>query len=365
MSSPEALFRPEAVEHHVRGGDRSDILAVDAGATAWGHRLVLAALAAGLAFAFLGEITEYASGPAIVRLDGRVMLTAQSPAMVARVAVQPGDLVREGDVLVDFHSAEEEAELATASREFDHQLRKLMQFPDDPAAREALVALRARKELAQKRLAQRSLRAPRRGQVGDVRVRGGQFVEAGMSLVELVDQASAARVTALLPGRYRPHLGAGKQLRFELDGFTRRAQELEIEHVGEQIVGPAEAARYLGRDVADALSLEGPVVLVEASLPRTSFEADGQKFAYAHGMLGKAESAVRSEPIAFVFVPALKLWLERMQPETWIGRARPAVISFGRWLERASADAFARSASWVDAQVTRLRARCARPAKER
>jgi biotin carboxyl carrier protein len=333
MSSPPSLFRPEAVAHHVRGSERSDILAVDSATTAWGYRLILAALAAALAFTVVGKITEYASGPAVVRLEGRTMLTASQPAQVARLLVMPGDSVREGDPLVQFNAFEESAELAAASREFDDQLRKLLQSPDELSAREALVTLRARRDLAEKRLAQRSLRAPRAGMVGDVRVREGQQLEPGTSIVEIIDQSSAAHVTALLPGRYRPYLAAGKQLRFELDGFVRRSQLLTITRVGEQIVGPAEAGRYLGRDVADALSVSGPVVLVEAGLPRASFEANGQKFAYAHGMLGKAESAVQSERIAYVFIPALKLWIENYDPERWLRTAESALPGARAWLE--------------------------------
>jgi membrane fusion protein (multidrug efflux system) len=153
-----------------------------------------------------------------------------------------------------------------------------------------------------------------------VRVRAGQQVEAGTSLLELSDVGSGAAVTALLPGRYRPYLQPGAKLRFQLDGFTRRVQELTITRVGDQIVGPSEALRYLGRDLADSLRVEGPVVLVQALLPRATFDADDDaKLSYAHGMQGKAESAVRSEPLAYVLVPALKQWVERVKPHVALG----------------------------------------------
>jgi biotin carboxyl carrier protein len=319
---PQQLFRREAIEHQARGNARSDILQVDPAATSWGYRLLAAALFCSLAFIAIGRLTEYATGPAIVRLDGRMMLTASHSALVTRIAVKPGDAVKEGDLLVQFYSSEEAAELQGVTREFDDQLRKLLQYPDDAAARESLVSLRTRKEVAEKRLSQRSLRAPQAGVVGDVRVRQGQLVEAGTSVVELVDRASTARVTVFLPGRYRPYLARGKKLRFELDGFRRRSQELAITAVGDQIIGPTEAQRFLGRDVADALNIQGPVVLVEAELPSTTFEADdGRRFAYAHGMLGKAESPVRDEPIIYAFVPTLREWADRINPKALFGAA--------------------------------------------
>jgi multidrug resistance efflux pump len=315
MSEKIPLFRAEAIAHQNAESARADVLHVDPAASAWGFRLCLAGLVAIIAFLVLGRLNEYATGPAVVRLEGRSALSAPAQAFVSKVHVIPGAKVRQGDLLVQFYSQSEAAELESAGREFDDQLRKLLQQPQDAAAREALVALRARRELAERRLDERSLRAPYDGVVGDVRVRAGQLVEAGTSLLELVDVGSSAAITALLPGRYRPFLKPGQKLRFQLDGFTRRVQELTIARVGDQIVGPSEALRYLGRDLADSLRIEGPVVLVQAELPKATFMADDDSsLPFAHGMQGKAESAVRSEPLAYALVPALKQWVERVKP---------------------------------------------------
>jgi hypothetical protein len=97
-----------------------------------------------------------------------------------------------------------------------------------------------------------------------------------------------------------------------MDGFQRRAQEIEISSVGDQVVGPAEAARYLGKDLADAFPLQGPVVLVQAQLAETYFDAENERFQYAHGMHGRAETVVRNEPVAYAFMPGLRQWVERV-----------------------------------------------------
>jgi len=56
-------------------------------------------------------------------------------------------------------------------------------------------------------------------------------------------------------------------------------------------------------------------VLVEAELPSIHFDADdGREFSYAHGMLGRAESPVRNEPIIYAFVPTLREWADRLSP---------------------------------------------------
>lgn len=306
------LFRPEAIEHQRARGMRSELVSLDERATAWGFRLLCAGMLAVLAFVVWGRLNEYASGPAFVQLDGRTALTASNAGLVTSVLVKPGDRVQAGDELVRFHDSDEVAELQAAVKEFDSQLAKLLLQPDDSVTREALVSLRSRRVLAEERLARRALRAPHAGIVGDVRVREGQMVEPGMRMIDLQGEATSATVTALLPGRYRPLLHPGDKLRFEIDGFHLLTHELKIQQVGAQIVGPAEAARFVGRDLADAFSISGPVVLVQASLPRTSFKMEGQNYDFATGMLGKAEAVVRNEAVVYSFLPSLKQWTERM-----------------------------------------------------
>lgn len=317
------LFRSAAIEHQIAQNARADVLQIDPRATNWGGLLCLSGLITVLAFLVLGRLNEYATGPAVVRLEGRTSLTAHASAYVSKVYVMPGARVREGEVLVQFYASEEAAELEAARREFDGQLRKLLQQPHEASAREALVSLRARRELAERRLETRTLRAPFDGVVGDVRVRPGELVEAGGSVVELVDTGSRPVLTALLPGRYRPYLAPGMSLRLSLDGARRRAQELTITRVGDQIVGPSEAARYLGRDLGDSIEVSGPVVLVQAALPSASFRSDDdQVLPLAHGMQGKAESAVRDEPLAYVLVPALRQWVSRVRPRALLSSLR-------------------------------------------
>jgi membrane fusion protein (multidrug efflux system) len=248
-----------------------------------------------------------------VQLEGRTALSASLVGLVTKVEVKPGDRVEAGDVLVRFHASDEDAEMRAASDEFDNQLTKLLLRPADPATREALVSLRTRSRLAEQRADQRTLRAPHGGFVGDIRVREAQLVEPGMRVLDLQDSTATATLVALLPGRYRPLLRAGHRLRFEVDGFHQRAHELVVSRVGDQILGPSEAARYLGRDLGDAFSIGGPVVVVQAALPSTSFEADGQRYDFTSGMFGQAEAVVRDEPIAYAFVPGLRPWVERVQ----------------------------------------------------
>lgn len=310
ISKPR-LFRASAIAHNRERGTRAELVVLDPAATGWGFRLLCAGMLACLAFVSLGRVNEYASGPAFVQLDGRIALVAKAAGVVTGVLVKPGDRVQAGDPLVRFDASEERAELDAASEQFDSQLAKLLLQPDDPMSREALVSLRSRRELARQRYERRVVRAAQAGTVGDVRVREGQLVEPGLRMLDLQGETASATVTALLPGRYRPLLHAGDHMRFEIDGFHRVTHELVLTHVGEQIVGPSEAARFVGRDLADAFSIAGPVVLVQARLPRTSFSLDGEHYEFATGLLGKAEAVVRDEPIAYTLLPSLRPWVER------------------------------------------------------
>jgi membrane fusion protein, multidrug efflux system len=306
------LFRPEAIEQQRARGLKAELISLDEKSTAWGFRLLVAGMLAGIAFVTYGRLNEYATGPAFVQLDGRTALTANSAGLVTSVLVKPGDHVEVGDELVRFHDSDEVAELQAATKQFESQLAKLLLAPDDATAREALVSLRSRRELAEERRSRRSVRAPHAGIIGDVRVREGQPVEPGMRVLDLQGDATSATVTALLPGRYRPLLHAGDSMRFEIDGFHLLTHELKIQQVGAQIIGPGEAARFVGRDLADAFAINGPVVLVQANLPRTSFTMEGSRYDFATGMLGKAEAVVRNEIIAYSFLPSLKQWTQRV-----------------------------------------------------
>jgi membrane fusion protein (multidrug efflux system) len=301
-----SLFRKEAVEFHRQGGAKGDVLHITSRAFFWTHLLLLGALAAAIWFACVGQLDEYAAGPAVVQVQGLYELTSPRAAVVAKVEVAPGQQVQAGQVLLRMQSGSELAELESAERELADQLAKLLRNPGDQVAREAIVSLRARRDLARSTLERQTLRAQVAATVGDVRVQAGQLVDPGMPLVTLLGEQAGASLTALLPGRYRPLLERGMRVRFVADGFPRQVHELTIDRVGDQIVGPTEALRFLGRDQADSVPLSGPVVLVHARLSSREFTAEGSTYRFHHGMQGRAEAPVRHESIAYTLVPGLR-----------------------------------------------------------
>ena len=127
-------------------------------------------------------------------------------------------------------------------------------------------------------------------------------------MLSLLDDDYDPHVVALLAGSDRPQLRPGQQLRIEINGYPYAYQSLVVDGVGTDIIGPSEAARYLGPQAADTLAVAGPLVLVRARLEHSTFVADGEAFEFHDGMVAQAEVAIRSEPIIVMLFPFLKWW---------------------------------------------------------
>lgn len=311
MSAPEKvavdeapLFRSEALEHHAGARREGELLGLSVALPSWVYRLLVAALVVGLVYCSVGTVNEYASGPAVVRIEDRAEVTATFAASVAQVFAQPGQHVEAGTPLVQFVADDQDAERTRLASELDLQLVRVLRDPSDQAARQTLTSLRAEKDLADAKVAQRLLRAPRAGVIRDVRVRPGEHLDPGDLIVSIVGDAAPVSLIAVLPGRYRPLLKPGMPLRFTLDGDRYRYHDLTIGSVGDDVLGPAEVRRYLGASAADTVNLAGPLVLVRARLKAHAADDDDAHL-YFDGLAGRVDVRVRSEPILVAMIPGL------------------------------------------------------------
>ena len=141
---------------------------------------------------------------------------------------------------------------------------------------------------------------------GEPRWLGVQALLPGESILSLIGEQTRFTLVAMLPGRYRPMLRPGMPIRLELSGFKYEYQNLTIDSVGNEVVGPSEIRRFLGQELADTVSLKEPVVLVTARLPNSTFVAEGKTFSYYEGMQGDADARVRAESVLLTLVPGLK-----------------------------------------------------------
>lgn len=306
-----SLFRREALEHHLASRGEGHVLRIAPRWTDLAYPVLLVMVGLGLIYAIVGRIHEYASGPAVIEVANATDVTSLVAGTVTAVEVDPGQSVERGKVLIRLNDTVERADYDRIQGEFEMQLINRLRDRTDEAAGRALMSLRSQRDLARARLEERIIRAPAAGIVNDVRVREGQVLMPGQSVLGMVEGTARLEVVALLPGHYRPLLRPGMRLRLELIGYAYAYQELTITRVADEAVGPSVAERYLRPKMAEAVSVTGPVVLVWATLDRATFVADGKEHAYFDGQIAVAEARVQSESIIVSLIPGLEALLER------------------------------------------------------
>lgn len=301
-----SLFRQEAIDAHLSWEEHGDVLRVSPGWLGWTYWLLLLVCVSGAIYVSVGTVHEYSTGLAVVRTSGRTEVTAKVAGTIAEVLVVPGKRVRDDEVLVRLYSADAAAEYRRIEEEFEAQLRNLLRSPGDPGLRQTVASLRSLKERAASELEERLIRAPHGGTISDVRIRAGQALSPGDVLLSLMDDESDLDLIALLPGGDRPLIAPGMPMRLELTGYQYAYQELTVESVADQVIGPAEASRFLGPVIGDSVVLSGPVVLIRARLPSLTFNVDDREYRYHDGMQGIAEVRVRARTIVETLFPELR-----------------------------------------------------------
>ncbi|WP_394845348.1 HlyD family efflux transporter periplasmic adaptor subunit [Pendulispora brunnea] len=300
------LFRKAAIDHQAGEHLDGDVLRVQTRWTKWSLRLIGIAAVVALVFVIVFDVTEYAEGAAIVRVEGRRPMLTMVGGIVEAVHVQPGQHVEKDQWLATVSAPLEEAEYRRANTEFRLSLAALLRDPSDHTAKATLASLKPKRDSSAQIANARFIRAPHAGIVTDVRVRPGQYLTPNEVVCGIAPEGAEVSLIGLMPGEYRPMLRAGQPLRFSLSGYKFEYRNVEVESVGEEVVGPTEMRRYLGQEVGDAIALPGPTVLVKARLPSHTFTTEGQTFSYAEGLTGLASVRVRKEPILVVLIPALK-----------------------------------------------------------
>src|SRR5262249_37984843 len=183
-----------------------DLLRISPSWTRWAYWLLVLVLVAGLLYAVLGTIDEYASGPAVVRVEGRTDITATTAGVVEAVLAQPGQRVTAEQALVRLYGRHEVAELERIEPEFQLRQNQLLSNPADTATRQALTTLTAQREQARMRKEERIVKAKQAGWVSDVRIRPGQLLGLGEVVLSLLGDDAHFSIIAIVPGHHRPML---------------------------------------------------------------------------------------------------------------------------------------------------------------
>jgi multidrug efflux pump subunit AcrA (membrane-fusion protein) len=299
------IFREEAIEFRDASG-KGEVLTLVPTWMRWTYRLLLAVLLFGVAVAVLATSHEYVEGPAVIRAVRRTTLTTTSPGVVESVSAQPGMAVARGDRLVSFRAEDEGAQARSLEQQMEAGLHRLLVNPLDEATRSSIPRLQTELDLMRARASERQLHAELDGTVGDVRVRVGQSVAPGEFILSISDPDTPFYVVAMLPAQHRPRLQVGDILQLELRGMRSTSAEAPITSIDENIIGPSEAGRVLGRDVADSLTITGAVVIVRATLASQYWTVSDQPFRYFDGMPAVGRVRVRSRRLLSALIPGLK-----------------------------------------------------------
>ena len=95
-------------------------------------------------------------------------------------------------------------------------------------------------------------------------------------------------------------------VRLKIDGYAYAEIDTVVESIGSQVIGPAEARRFLGPEIGDSIELGGSVVLVRCALPEDRFYTATREYRVYDGMTATAEVEVLRERLLFRLIPALK-----------------------------------------------------------
>ncbi len=312
LHNRQDLFRKEALDDYGSGSSRHGApLRLLPRWIRWCYPALMGVVGTGAFLLFSAHVAQYASGPSIIKAMGYSDVISPVAGVVESIPAAPGECVRSGQPLVLLNSAEQEAECERVQKEFEDQLANHLRDLLDPSAVQQVAALRTQLEFATRMRDLRCLEAPSNGEVADIRTQVGQEILPGQVAMTLRSGSAGFQVLAAIPGRFRPMLKTGAPAWLRLEGYPHDALRTTVRRVDASVIGPKEAARYLGAGAAGAMELSGPIVLVRASLPESTFAALGRRYSHYDGMQGRLEVRVQTEPMILALIPGLRSVIER------------------------------------------------------
>ena len=292
------VFRVAAVQAQNEGFQAEPVvLEAGAGWTKHTYRLLLAAACVMLLASMLIQVNQYATGWGVVRTGQKVPLQATIEGNIDKLHIASGSAVTKGTLLLELNSQSERNNHDQAQNRFDEAVRARLLNLNDFAVANQLPGLRAAVLVAQNELRRRQIFSPVSGLVSDLRLESGQYIAAGQHLFDISQAGAKRKLTALLPGSFRPQLSLGQRLRVKLSGYAFTTLELKIARIGDELVGPTQARRLLGAAREDAFPVSGSNVWVEADIEQATFAFNGRDLSFHDGLAGEVEIVVDRAPL--------------------------------------------------------------------
>lgn len=302
----QGLFRAEAVRARAQGRPLGAVVRV---APRWvGPALaaVLVVLSAAAALLVGARISRFRSGRVIVRIEDSTAVMAPVGGSISMVAVSPGTRVTRGQTLAHVDDLSLRAELRRVRAELDAALRRTLFDPNDDVAADRLAGLRAQLQELELRGDGHRIVAPCDGTVVDISLATGRRIEAGEHALSIVPDQRRMQVIGVFAGRDLPALQSGQAGFVEFDGFRGVNENIAIETVSPEIMGPTGVERLLGERLAGVLDVDGSVAIVTASLPHSAFEVGDARYELHDGLAGTISIATERERLMFAVFPGLR-----------------------------------------------------------
>ncbi|WHP46439.1 efflux RND transporter periplasmic adaptor subunit [Mannheimia bovis] len=244
------------------------------------------------------EWTPTISAVGYIRPNQGAMLSAEASGVVSRVLVTSGQRVKKGDLLVEFDSSVElanlrasEAQLSTAKANFERYRNLIASNSASKAefdsAQSTYNQLLANIESLRSIIKRRQIYAPFSGVAGIVNVNVGQYITMGTEIVRVEDQSSM-KVRFTLPQTNVEQVSVGQKVTAEIDALpaqTFPARIVAIDPAIDRLTGLMNVEAVIEEGQEKLLS--GMFARLNVALPTQTEQVVVPQIAVAYTMYGE------------------------------------------------------------------------------
>lgn len=174
-----------------------------------------------------------------------VLLTAQTTDTVQNIAFEDGDVVKQGQLLIQLNDAEEQAKLSELDinlQEAKRQLTRITNLAKESAASEQLLdeqqakvkALKAQMDVVKSQLSELELRAPFDGILGIRQVSLGALIKPG-DVVTTLDDLASVKLDFSIAESHLPSVSVGQLVRATSVAYPGQVFEGKITSIASRV----------------------------------------------------------------------------------------------------------------------------------
>lgn len=245
------------------------------------------------------EWTPILSAVGSIRPNQGAMLSSQAVGTITKIAIQSGEVVKKGQLLVEIDSSAERANLKAIEAQLPLASANLNRFRNLVASNSASKmeldnaqstynALVANIEALEEQISRRQIYAPFDGIAGIVNVNIGQFVSAGTEIVRVEDQSSM-KIRFTLPQTDLEKIKIGQKVTANIDALTGQTFPARISAI-EPAVDRSTGLIHLEATITEGQEklLSGMFARLNIAMPTQHAQVVVPQIAVAYTMYGES-----------------------------------------------------------------------------